>query len=83
MCNAAFKNGMFDMDSCPLLAGLSPEERRRRIEDPDIQACMARFGQSDGAPAAERADASLDEPYCVAAARAGQDRAATAGAARA
>jgi hypothetical protein len=42
MCKLAIHNGQVDLDSCPLLAGLSPEERRRKAQDPRLKACMAR-----------------------------------------
>jgi hypothetical protein len=43
MCNKLSS----DPSSCPLLAGLSPQERRDRIKkDPLIRACLAALGQS-------------------------------------
>jgi hypothetical protein len=48
MCRLAIRDGQVDLDSCPLLAGLSPEERRRKSQDPRLKACMARAASNTG-----------------------------------
>jgi hypothetical protein len=48
MPRPTFVNCAFDPDCCPLLEGLSPEERRIRMaEDPVICGCIARNAKSD------------------------------------
>jgi hypothetical protein len=52
MCDQPSQGRFFDPELCPLLKGLSAEERRRRMaEDPLIRQCM---GAMEGARAASR-----------------------------
>lgn len=52
MCDAINARGEFDPDLCPLLKGLTPEERRARMTgNPRISACIAAF-DGVGQPAA-------------------------------
>lgn len=60
----------FDPEACPLLKGLSPEERRRRIaEDPIIRNCVAAV---EGAREVSRETAKLTAAYAKRRARNGQ-----------
>ena len=42
MCLAMLADGDFDPELCPLLAGLSPEARARRLGQPWAKACIDR-----------------------------------------
>lgn len=51
MPRPTFVNCAFDPDSCPLLEGLSPEERRIRMaEDPVICNCISRHSKNNQRP---------------------------------
>jgi hypothetical protein len=67
MCKIAIKDGAVDLDSCPLLAGLSPDERRRKAQDPRLQACMARAVAAPARQASSRDAASRRKAGRVAA----------------
>jgi hypothetical protein len=61
MCNQSKACQTFDPDLCPLLQGLSPEEKRRRMdEDPVIRNCVALV---DGVEVASRETAKLAAAY--------------------
>ena len=40
MCVATLADGEFDPELCPMLAGLAPHERARRLSQPWIKACI-------------------------------------------
>ena len=61
MCNQSQACQAFDPELCPLLKGLSPEEKRIRMaEDPVIRSCVA---QVEGAEVASRETAKLAATY--------------------
>lgn len=43
MCQAMLDNGSFDPELCPLLKGLSPAEKAKRMESPPVESCKARM----------------------------------------
>jgi len=42
VCVATLADGDFDPELCPMLAGLAPSERARRLSQPWIKACIDR-----------------------------------------
>jgi hypothetical protein len=61
MCDQPFQGRFFDPEFCPLLKGLSADERRRRMaEDPVICQCK---GAIEGARAASRETAKIIAAY--------------------
>lgn len=61
MCDQPSQGRSFDPELCPLLKGLSLDERRRRMaEDPVIRQCI---GAVEGARAASREVAKITAAY--------------------
>lgn len=61
MCEQTGSSGRFNPDLCPLLDGLSPEAKRKRMQDdPIIRNCVAAI---EGAGEVSRETAKLEAAY--------------------